>query len=61
MKEGHPVIGRDGGLASVMERVAKVGPSEASVLILGETGSGKEVIARAIHEQSPEMTQWASA
>ena len=53
MKEGHPVIGRDGGLASVMERVAKVGPSEASVLILGETGSGKEVIARAIHEQSP--------
>ncbi|GAB3278990.1 hypothetical protein GCM10027297_16310 [Parahaliea aestuarii] len=35
-----------------MQRVNQVAPSEASVLILGETGSGKEVIARAIHERS---------
>lgn len=53
MQENQLVIGADGGLAKVMERVAKVAPSAASVLILGETGSGKEVIARAIHEQSP--------
>ena len=36
-----------------MERVAQVARSTAPVLILGETGSGKEVIARAIHLQSP--------
>jgi transcriptional regulator with GAF, ATPase, and Fis domain len=35
-----------------MQRVNQVAPSEASVLILGETGSGKEVIARAIHARS---------
>jgi transcriptional regulator with GAF, ATPase, and Fis domain len=40
-----------------MERVAMVAPSAASILILGETGSGKEVIARAIHEQSPRAAE----
>ena len=47
------IIGADGGLRPVMERVAQVARSNAPVLILGETGSGKEVIARAIHLQSP--------
>jgi transcriptional regulator with GAF, ATPase, and Fis domain len=46
------IIGADEGLQAVMQRVDQVAPSEASVLILGETGSGKEVIARAIHERS---------
>jgi hydrogenase-4 transcriptional activator len=46
------VIGADGGLRQVMERVAQVARSTAPVLILGETGSGKEVIGRAIHAQS---------
>ncbi len=46
------VIGAEGGLREVMERVAQVARSTAPVLILGETGSGKEVIARAIHAQS---------
>jgi hydrogenase-4 transcriptional activator len=46
------VIGAEGGLRQVMERVAQVARSTAPVLILGETGSGKEVIARAIHAQS---------
>jgi transcriptional regulator with GAF, ATPase, and Fis domain len=46
------IIGADGGLRPVMERVAQVARSTAPVLILGETGSGKEVIARAIHLQS---------
>jgi hydrogenase-4 transcriptional activator len=46
------VIGAEGGLRQVMERVAQVARSTAPVLILGETGSGKEVVARAIHAQS---------
>ena len=46
------VIGESGGLAMVMERAAQVAPTDAPVLILGETGSGKEVIARAIHARS---------
>jgi len=46
------IIGAEGGLKPVMARVAQVARSNAPVLILGETGSGKEVIARAIHTQS---------
>jgi transcriptional regulator with GAF, ATPase, and Fis domain len=46
------VIGASGGLSPVMDRVRQVAPTDAPVLILGETGSGKEVIARAIHAQS---------
>ena len=48
-----PIIGADQGLRSVMERVSLVARSDAPVLLLGETGSGKEVIARAIHDRSP--------
>jgi hydrogenase-4 transcriptional activator len=47
-----PIVGADGGLRSVMERVALVARSDLPVLIFGETGSGKEVIARAIHNRS---------
>lgn len=47
-----PVIGAAGGLAQVMERVDLVAPSDLTVLLLGETGSGKEVIGRAVHERS---------
>ena len=38
---------------SVLGRVAKVAPSESTVLITGETGTGKELVARAIHKRSP--------
>ncbi len=48
-----PIVGAERGLHSVMERVGLVARSDAPVLLLGETGSGKEVIARAIHERSP--------
>jgi transcriptional regulator with GAF, ATPase, and Fis domain len=46
------VVGAESGLRPVMERVELVSRSDAPVLILGETGSGKEVIARAIHNHS---------
>ena len=48
----HVIIGADAGLRAVMERVEKVARADVPVLILGETGSGKEVIARAIHAGS---------
>jgi transcriptional regulator with GAF, ATPase, and Fis domain len=47
------VVGERGGLKQVMERVEQVSSTDVPVLILGETGSGKEVIARAIHDRSP--------
>jgi transcriptional regulator with GAF, ATPase, and Fis domain len=50
------VVGADGGLAAVLERVSLVARSDIPVLILGETGSGKEVVARAIHERSGRAT-----
>ena len=46
------VIGAETGLKEVMEHIDLVAPSDAPVLILGETGSGKEVVARAIHTRS---------
>ena len=46
------IVGADAGLRAVMERVEQVAPTDAPVLILGETGSGKEVVARAIHARS---------
>jgi len=46
------IIGAGGGLRTVMERVEQVSRADVPVLILGETGSGKEVIARAIHARS---------
>jgi hydrogenase-4 transcriptional activator len=48
-----PVVGESSGLQHVVERVNLVARSDAPVLILGETGTGKELIARMIHTQSP--------
>ena len=49
---GDVIVGADAGLRSVMERVELVARSDVPVLILGETGSGKEVVSRAIHASS---------
>jgi PAS domain S-box-containing protein len=46
------IIGQSKALQAVMENVAKVASSDATVLLLGETGTGKELIARAIHRLS---------
>ena len=47
------IVGEDAGLKPLMERVVQVASTAVPVLLLGETGSGKELIARAIHERSP--------
>src|SRR5690606_26721944 len=46
------IVGADSGLREVMERVDQVASSDVPVLFLGETGSGKEVVARAVHNRS---------
>lgn len=46
------IIGRSPALMAAMERVAKVASSNATVLLLGETGTGKELVARALHRMS---------
>jgi formate hydrogenlyase transcriptional activator len=47
------IVGRRGSLRSILSQVEAVAPTNATVMISGETGTGKEVIARAIHELSP--------
>lgn len=47
------IIGSSASLRHTLDRVAKVAPTDASILITGETGTGKELVARALHELSP--------
>ena len=46
------IVGRSPALTAVLDKVRRVAPTDASVLIYGETGTGKELIARAIHSTS---------
>ncbi|MDO8179459.1 MAG: PEP-CTERM-box response regulator transcription factor [Undibacterium sp.] len=47
------VISRDPGMLKVCRNIEKVAPSSASVMLLGNSGTGKEVLARALHQLSP--------
>ena len=47
------MIGESGAMKSVVDLITRVGPTEASVLIHGETGTGKELVARAVHAAGP--------
>lgn len=46
------IVGRSAGVRGVCNSIRQVAPTDATVLILGETGTGKELVARAIHEAS---------
>lgn len=51
------IIGKSRAMEKVMEDVKKVARTDANVLILGENGTGKEVVARAIHRSSPRKNE----
>ncbi|HPF67779.1 MAG TPA: sigma-54 dependent transcriptional regulator [Flavobacteriales bacterium] len=53
----HAMIGESKALEQIRDMIAKVAPSDARVLVTGGNGSGKELVARAIHEQSARKDQ----
>jgi transcriptional regulator with GAF, ATPase, and Fis domain len=48
--ERHSIVGDSPALRHVLQQIAQVAPTDSTVLVLGETGTGKELVARAIHE-----------
>ena len=47
------IVGQSRAIRQVLARVSQVAPTDAAVLLLGETGTGKELLARALHQRSP--------
>jgi transcriptional regulator with PAS, ATPase and Fis domain len=51
------LLGVSGAIREVIEQIRQIAPTPIPALILGETGTGKELVARAIHEQSPRQSK----
>ena len=51
------LVGRSAPMQDVYDKIARVAPTEATVLLLGESGTGKEIVARTIHELSRRRKQ----
>jgi len=57
-KEGPPLIlGRSSAIRALLDTIERIGSSDANVLIRGETGTGKGLVARAIHQESHRSTR----
>src|SRR6185295_8397252 len=52
-----PILAESAAMRPVLEMIARVGPSDANVLITGENGTGKSLVARALHGVSPRAMQ----
>src|SRR3984893_1639046 len=57
---GFVMIGHSVSMRRIMEAIERVAPARVSVFITGETGTGKEVAARAIHDRSGRMGQFVA-
>jgi two-component system, NtrC family, nitrogen regulation response regulator NtrX len=53
----HEIVGRSFQLRQVLDRLERVAPTDSRVLITGENGTGKELVARALHRLSPRRDQ----
>ncbi len=53
----QPLIGKNPKIIALQETIAQIAPTDCNVLILGETGTGKELVARAIHYLSPRASK----
>jgi two-component system, NtrC family, nitrogen regulation response regulator NtrX len=57
MESRYEIVGQSGALRTVLEAVKRAAPTNATVLLLGESGVGKELVARTIHRNSPRAGQ----
>jgi two-component system, NtrC family, nitrogen regulation response regulator NtrX len=53
VEQRHEIVGSSSAIRQVIERIEKVAPTPARLLITGENGTGKELVARAVHRLSP--------
>lgn len=54
--EAMPIIGRSSAMQDVYRTLARVVPTDLTVMVLGESGTGKEIVARALHDMGPRRT-----
>jgi transcriptional regulator with PAS, ATPase and Fis domain len=62
MDLSHPsmfddIVGASRALQTVLSRISKVAPSDSTILVTGETGTGKELVARSIHRRSDRVSR----
>ena len=56
LRRQYPLVGRSAAMARVMEQIRLLAPQDCSILITGDSGTGKELVARALHAHSPRVS-----